>query len=402
MKKSTALWGLAFLFVLTASAAHPPVSSSLRYVTGDSVITWDAPELLLSQQGAQSDGPKPQARLLHLPTKRELRRLKHRWNTSLRPQLNIVGSLGENCGTPTGQGGAEVLYTAMAMYLAEGGGGWMDVAERAISNSLYRANGWPASDEERRVARQALADAMSAIYATDEEGLYVNLFVNNTAHVVTEHFSLYVDQLTAMPDEGRVKIRLTGLGRGGRQLTLRIRIPRWVDGRDTMLPSATYQMSDTLLPQLYVNGRPEDLPVERGYWVVCRKWNSGDEVFFDFPMSPRIMRRTDGNGRPVRGAIAVARGPVVYSCVSDTSGCYFSSNAPLALSEDPRWLGRPVWTGHLYRDAGTPADASAPEVPLVLVPWREAALFENPVRGAEGRAISTPAGTSAVWLREPR
>lgn len=402
MKKSTAIWVLAFLSVLTVSAAHPPVSSSLRYVTGDSVIIWDAPELLLSQQGPRGDGPRPQACLLQPPTKHELRRLKRRWNSSLHPRLNIMGSLGECYETATGLGGAEVLYAAMAMYLAEGDACWMDVAERAVSNSLYRANGWPASDEEHRAARQALADAMSAVYATDEEGLFVNLFVNNTAHVVTEYFSLYVDQLTAMPDEGRVKIRLTGLGRGGRQLTLRIRIPRWVNGRDTMLPSVTYQMADTLLPQLYVNGRPEDLPVERGYWVVRRKWNSGDEVFFDFPMSPRIMRRTDGNGRPVRGAIAVARGPVVYSCASDTSGCYFSSNAPLTLSEDPRWLGRPVWTGHLYRDAGTPADASAPEVPLVLVPWREAALFENPVRGAEGRAMSTPAGTSAVWLREPR
>ena len=44
------------------------------------------------------------------------------------------------------------------------------------------------------------------------------------------------------------------------------------------------------MPIIYVNGREEFCTIEKGYAVIRRKWNAGDEVFFDFDLTPRIER----------------------------------------------------------------------------------------------------------------
>ena len=64
------------------------------------------------------------------------------------------------------------------------------------------------------------------------------------------------------------------------------------------------------------------------------------------------------------------------------AGHYFSTNRELTEEVEDGSDGNVLLRGSLFRDAGTPADAPAPEVPLLLCPFKD-------VKGA-------------FWLREPR
>ena len=105
-----------------------------------------------------------------------------------------------------------------------------------------------------------------------------------------------------------------------------------------------------------VNGRAEDVPTANGYWVIARKWNSGDEVFFDLPMTPRFIHRTYEPGRatgstkrsrPVR-QIAVQRGPLIYATsAAEARTHYFTPPHHLTITP-PQHNTITTWTNFFF------------------------------------------------------
>ena len=128
-------------------------------------------------------------------------------------------------------------------------------------------------------------------------GLYVNLYINTFAHIVTPRGQDYmVDIITSMPWEGMTKLRLRSPGKHTVEATLRLRIPEW---QETPLP-------------IYVNGIEYDYNIQRGYAIITRSWQADDEVYIPFNVVPR---RVVENGRTMwRG------GPIVY-CLNDSLQC---------------------------------------------------------------------------------
>ena len=131
-----------------------------------------------------------------------------------------------------------------------------------------------------------------------------------------------VDQLTAMPYDGRVKIRLSGLCHGGYPLTVRVRVPMWAAGLDDVSLWDGWLRSPALPYVVYVNGREWfDAKIERGYVVIRRKWNSGDEVLFDLPVQSRWV---DLPGESHTKALR--RGPLFYALPADSRAMFFSED----------------------------------------------------------------------------
>lgn len=144
-----------------------------------------------------------------------------------------------------------------------------DAAESLLLNEILMG-------VERKSVQHVCAEAMlqgaRMTYMTDGEGVYVNFFQNCIAHIVSDGLDLTLDQMTDMPFFPRVKLRISGIPPQTR-LKLRLRKPSW----------------QTSPLEVYVNGHETEYDTVNGYIVIDRQWKSGDEVYTDFDLTPRIM-----------------------------------------------------------------------------------------------------------------
>jgi len=135
------------------------------------------------------------------------------------------------------------------------------------------------------------------IYATDESGLYVNLFAGSRARTSVGGKKVSIIQSTRYPWDGNVKITLEP--ESVADFTLYVRIPGW---------SRSLEMK--------VNGETvSDWARVRGYAMVRRAWNNGDTVEVAFPMPVERVQShplVENNA----GRVALMRGPIVYALES--------------------------------------------------------------------------------------
>lgn len=131
------------------------------------------------------------------------------------------------------------------------------------------------------------------LYATDAEGVYVNLFVGSQARMKVAGADLTLKQTTRYPWEGRVQL-LVDVPQPA-TFALRVRIPGWCTGARVTLNGA----------------EQSPLNPERGYAVFRRTWRSGDTLELALPMPVERIHahpRVQANA----GRVALQRGPMVY------------------------------------------------------------------------------------------
>ena len=150
-----------------------------------------------------------------------------------------------------------------------GNAAFADVAESLLLNEILMGLG---RKPVEHACAEALLQGALMTYMTDREGVFVNLFQDCFAHIVSDGLDLTLDQITDMPFSPRVKLRIGGIPSQTR-LKLRLRKPAWQKEPLT----------------LYVNGHETDIETVNGYIVIDRLWKSGDEVYVDFDLTPRIM-----------------------------------------------------------------------------------------------------------------
>ena len=147
------------------------------------------------------------------------------------------------------------------------------------------------------------------IYAHDDEGLYVNLFVGSKAQVKLKQAAVAVEQETRYPWGGTVKI-VVNPGNAA-NFAIFIRIPGWA--RNEATPGLLYRFASTSDARftLTVNGRPASYAMERGFAKIGREWAKGDTIELSLPMPVRKVLARDQVADD-RGMVAFERGPLVY------------------------------------------------------------------------------------------
>ena len=167
-------------------------------------------------------------------------------------------------------------------------------------------------------------------------------------------------------------VSMSGFRGNALPLKLRLRLPEWAMGKITPADRfAIFPGAADKLPVFHVNGRELlTTVIENGYLVIDRKWNSGDEVFFDLPMQPFLVRKM-ADGKAQRGKVAIQRGPLLYVVREEHDDCYLSANTLPKPGEDFNRWGHILLTGQLFRDRGTPADAAAPAVTITAEPYMD-------------------------------
>ncbi len=152
------------------------------------------------------------------------------------------------------------------------------------------------------------------IYATSQNAIYVDQFVAGTANVAIAGGFVRLTQETHYPWDGRVT--LTVDPQHPMEMALHIRVPGWACGHP--VPSNLYSVHEAIAsaPTVSVNGQPVNTSsLSKGYCVIARRWQRGDQVAVDLPMSVQRVRAHD-KVESCRGRVALMRGPLVY-CVEE-------------------------------------------------------------------------------------
>ncbi len=292
--------------------AQQRLKQPLTYVAADSVVVWGQGYDDLRGAALRRDATLRQQSFV--PSATPYRRQWKEWQQR-QPATAAAGA------------DAVTAYQAAAqLFRLCGEGAVMDAAEHLLYNTLYHdvlAEGPMTFD--KHTAAQALLGSTGLLYAVGKNGkekmpeLWVNLYLNSTTHIVAEGLSCIVDQMTQMPFAGRVKLRLTSFPHNGYPLTLRLRLPGWAGS----------------LPTVYLNGRPLlRTDVRHGYLTVSRRWNRGDELYFDLPMTPQVLPAA---APPSQARLR--RGPLLYTSLPPGAAL------PAAFEEEVTDAGIPLLHG---------------------------------------------------------
>jgi len=202
--------------------------------------------------------------------------------------------------------------------------------------------------------------------ATQDGGIAVNLYGPGHATLSSPNAGLVrLEQKTRYPLDGAIEITVNP--ERAARFALHLRIPAWAEGATLRINGAPCSITAT--PNIYA--------------VIEREWRAGDVIALDFPMAPRLHRRTHRNvqesrapdGSPVaqevlrHDYVAITRGPLVYS-TGLIDGFKTEETVRLPGTPEPDWLR----IGPPLPDCKVPTVQLTPvgRAPLVFAPYYEA------------------------------
>jgi len=217
------------------------------------------------------------------------------------------------------------------MFLLSGDSKYIDVLERVLYNGIisgialsgdlfFYPNPLESSGQHKRSLWFTCACCPSNVtrfvpsvpgyaYATQDDALFVNLFVQSSAEIQVGSQVLQIKQETAYPWDGSVKITI--VPEKSKRYAVFVRIPGWA--RNQPVPSDLYHYMDSSEQnaEIRINGEPIDYTLEKGFARLSRKWEKGDTIELDLPMPIRRVISHE-SVKENAGKVALERGPVVY------------------------------------------------------------------------------------------
>ncbi|MCD7887776.1 MAG: glycoside hydrolase family 127 protein [Clostridiales bacterium] len=208
---------------------------------------------------------------------------------------------------------------------------------------------------------RTLASLGEYVCFTDEDSLWLNLFVSGQLHAQLGGVPVEVTVESKFPNQGRVEIHL--------------RPQRPVEGRLALrLPG--YVQDYTLTE----NGAPVSARLEQGYLCLDRRWEDTTLVF-DMAIPPRFVY-ANPRLRGYAGKVAVMKGPLVYCLEQADNGenlaaVWLDAGAGLTETFEPQLLGGVTVLRargkRLAEEGGAPLYRDAPatmeDTALTLVPY---------------------------------
>ena len=235
------------------------------------------------------------------------------------------------------------------------------------------------------------------IYATDADGLYVNLFIGSRAQIGLEGEKgkrLSLTQTTNYPWDGDVRLAVDP--ERPATFDVRVRVPAWCRGGVMNGGLYTMPMAGPDAFRISINGEPVASPtIVRGYAVLRRQWRAGDKVRIHMAMPAQLVR-ADDRVESDRGRAALMRGPIVYCLEShDNRGRVRDVWLPERASITSDWRPELLGGVTILRAAAErlPLGGGKPfETEVVAIPY-----YANANRGPAEMIVwvpTTPAGAT--------
>lgn len=152
------------------------------------------------------------------------------------------------------------------------------------------------------------------IYATDMEGIYINLFVQS--QVLTKirdktgkEIEVSVTQVGELSADNKMTFYINPSVEG--EFKLKVRIPAWAE--DQITYSDLYQFNNGLSKKVEIklNGKTVTPQKEKGYWVFDTNWNVENDLEILFPIEVREIIAHPQVKQNI-GKVAIQRGPLIY------------------------------------------------------------------------------------------
>ena len=157
------------------------------------------------------------------------------------------------------------------------------------------------------------------MYATNNQQLFINLFINSKSSVVINHSKVNIEQQNNYPWEGNLTFKVNP-NQTSLPFTINIRIPGWAKG--VAIPSDLYHFNNHTSNKIIIsiNGKVTAYNVVNGYAVLNRRWKPGDVITMQLPMDVQTIQ-SNPNLIDNIGKIALQKGPLLYCAESaDNSG----------------------------------------------------------------------------------
>lgn len=200
------------------------------------------------------------------------------------------------------------------MFLATGDAKYVDLMELVLYNGLlsgisidgkhyFYVNPLEDRGEKRRqpwyecaccppnIAR-TLTSFPGYIYASSDEGIYINLYENSQANINYKEKEVKITQETDYPWDGKIKIILST--EIIEPFTLFLRIPSWANVADVT-----------------VDGEKFNNHLEKGFLKIFKPWNGTHEIILNLPMDIKFAE-SHPFVRENLDKVALKRGPMVY------------------------------------------------------------------------------------------
>lgn len=276
------------------------------------------------------------------------------WNNVVNKKLYLIGGIGasghgegfgQNYDLPNASSYNEScaaignVFWNHRMFKVHGDARYIDVMERSLYNNVLsgvslegdRFFYYNRLESDGELQRQewfdvaccpgnlsrAIPSVPKYIYGVKRDTVYVNLFIANKAQLEVGGRTLQIEQETKYPWEGDVNITVRS-GEADRW-TMKLRIPGWA--RSEPVPGTLYRYEDRLdaESEIRVNGETWPIKLDKGYAVLQRRWEPGDQVELHLPMEVRKIAAHD-SVEVNRHKFALERGPIVYTAESVDNG----------------------------------------------------------------------------------
>lgn len=299
------------------------------------------------------------------------------------------------------------VYWNYRMFLATGNAKYVDVLERALYNGVisgvslsgdkfFYDNPLESMGQHERQywfgcaccpgnITRFMASVPSYMYATQENDVYVNLYIQGKAELTTENNKVSVEQETEYPWNGGVRIIVRP--QTEQEFALRLRIPGWA--QDSPVPTDLYQFTAKASNYtLSVNGTTTNAKQSDGYVTLVRKWKAGDIVELNLPMDIRRIR-ANKHVEDDLGKLAIERGPIMF-CLegkdqSDSTvfNKFIPENTPIKATFNAKLLNGIMELSGTAKEVKS--DGTIESVPFKAIPY---STWNN--RGADQMAVWIP------------
>ncbi len=156
------------------------------------------------------------------------------------------------------------------------------------------------------------------MYAHSDNDIYLTLYGSSSTTIPLGNTEVGITQKSGYPFDGNVSLTLDPAKSG--EFTLHLRIPTWAGG-DEFMPGGLYRYTtpESGRIELRVNGQAAEYEMVRGFAVVKRVWNKGDNVELVLPMDVKYVK-CDERVADNLNTTAVTRGPLVYCAEEADNG----------------------------------------------------------------------------------
>lgn len=223
------------------------------------------------------------------------------------------------------------VYWNQRMFLATGDSKYIDVLERALYNGVisgvslsgdkfFYDNPLESMGQHERQKwfgcaccpgniTRFIASVSGYQYATQENDIFVNLYIQGKSEISTADNNVILEQTTEYPWDGKILIKVAPKTEG--EFALRLRVPSWI--KENPVASDLYSYTDGKAKKYEINVNGKSVkPIESdGYATIVRTWKNGDVVELNIPMDVRRVKAND-NVKEDIGLLAMERGPIVY------------------------------------------------------------------------------------------